>query len=316
MQKQHSLHSHTHSHDHEHSHADPRHMSPGKFRFVTLLNLVITLAEFLGGLVSGSLALLSDAVHNLSDTISIMISYFAFKISKRDHDFSHTFGYHRAEILAAFVNATALLIISIFLIVEAIKRFYSPAEIKGYLMLIVATIGLLANLLSVVLLHRGQKDNINIRSSYLHLMGDTFSSIGVILGGIAIVLWQVYWIDPLITFLVALYIMRESISIIRSSTHIIMQGAPDVSLPDIKRDLEAITGIKNVHHAHTWMIDDKSYFFEAHIDVPDQMLSQLDALLAEVQQVLSSGYKIEHVTIQFECDSCRNKDLLYQSTYM
>jgi cobalt-zinc-cadmium efflux system protein len=291
-------------------------MSPGKFRFVTLLNLVITLAEFLGGLVSGSLALLSDAVHNLSDTISIMISYFAFKISKRDHDFSHTFGYHRAEILAAFVNATALLIISIFLIVEAIKRFYSPAEIKGYLMLIVATIGLLANLLSVVLLHRGQKDNINIRSSYLHLMGDTFSSIGVILGGIAIVLWQVYWIDPLITFLVALYIMRESISIIRSSTHIIMQGAPDVSLPDIKRDLEAITGIKNVHHAHTWMIDDKSYFFEAHIDVPDQMLSQLDALLAEVQQVLSSGYKIEHVTIQFECDSCRNKDLLYQSTYM
>lgn len=316
MQKQHSLHSHTHSHDHLHSHADPRHMSPGKFRFVTLLNLVITIAEFLGGLVSGSLALLSDAVHNLSDTISIMISYFAFKISKRDHDFSHTFGYHRAEILAAFVNATALLIISIFLIVEAIKRFYSPAEIKGYLMLIVATIGLLANLLSVVLLHRGQKDNINIRSSYLHLMGDTFSSIGVILGGIAIVLWQVYWIDPLITFLVALYIMRESISIIRSSTHIIMQGAPDVSLPDIKRDLEAITGINNVHHAHTWMIDDKSYFFEAHIDVPDQMLSQLDALLAEVQQVLSSGYKIEHVTIQFECDSCRNKDLLYQSTYM
>jgi len=305
----------TAKHHHSHAHADPRSITPARFRFVTLLNLLITIVEFIGGFVSGSLALLSDAVHNLSDTISIMISYYAFKIAKKDNDFQHTFGYRRAEILAAFVNASALFAISTFLIIEAFKRFYSPSEIKGYLMLIVATIGLISNLISVILLHSGSKDSMNIRSSYLHLLGDTLSSVGVILGGIAIVLWQVYWIDPLITLLVALYILRESYAIIRRSTHIIMQGAPDISLPDLKADLEALDGINNVHHAHAWMIDDKSYFFEAHIDVPDQMLCQLEPLLAKVKQVLATKYHIEHVTIQFESNSCSNQDLLYQQSH-
>ncbi|MDY0152064.1 MAG: cation diffusion facilitator family transporter [Candidatus Cloacimonas sp.] len=299
---------------HTHTHVEAELISPAKFRFVTLLNLIITIAEFVGGIVSGSLALLSDAVHNLSDTVSILISYFAFKIAKRDNDYKHTFGYQRAEILAAFINATALVVISIFLIYEAIQRFYHPSVIKGYVMLIVASIGLISNFISVLLLHFGSKENINIRSSYLHMLGDTFSSVGVIVGGIAIVIWKVYWIDPIITILVALYIAKESIEIIKTSTHIIMQGAPDISIPNLQKDLEAIEGIDNLHHVHTWMMNDKSVFLEAHIDVPDQMLSQLQPLLENISYILESKYAIDHITIQFECDSCVNKDLVFHKT--
>ncbi len=301
-----------HELNHKHEHIDAEVLTPEKFRFVALLNLLITIAEFIGGVVSGSLALLSDAVHNLSDTVSILISYYAFNISKRDNDLKHTFGYQRAEILAAFINAVALLVISVFLIYEAIKRFYHPSVIKGYVMLIVASIGLISNFVSVILLHSSSKDNINIRSSYLHMLGDTFSSVGVIIGGIAIVLWKVYWIDPVITILVALYIAKESFEIVKTSTHIIMQGAPDISLPNLQKDLETIDGVDNIHHVHTWMINDRSIFFEAHIEVQDRMLSELSSLLKEVNQILSTKYHIEHVTIQFECNRCASKELIYQ----
>lgn len=303
---------HDHEYDHGHSHGNAAAMSPARFKFVTLLNLVITIAEFVGGIISGSLALLSDAVHNLSDTASILISYFAYKISGRDHDLKHTYGYQRAEILAALINAVTLAVICVFLLFEAIKRFYHPSPIKGYVMLVVAAIGLLANLMSVLLMHSGSKENINIRSSYLHMLGDTFSSVGVIIGGIAIVLWKVYWIDPLITILVALYIAKESFEIIKRSVHIIMQGAPDISLPEIQKDLMALGGIENIHHTHLWMINDRSIIFEAHIEVQDRMLSELATLLDKINQFLSTKHYIEHVTIQFECNRCVSKELIYQ----
>lgn len=304
--------SHEHNHNHGHHHADAAAISPARFRFVTLLNLVITIAEFIGGIVSGSLALLSDAVHNLSDTASILISYYAFRIAGRKRDSSHTFGYQRAEILAAFINAVTLAVICVFLVIEAIKRFYNPSPVKGQVMLIVAAIGLISNLVSVLLLHSGAKANLNVRSSYLHLLGDTISSVGVILGGIAIIVWKVYWIDPLITLLVALYIAKESAGIIRRSVHIMMQGAPETSLPELQKDLLALPGVQNVHHAHIWMLNDRSIHFEAHIDVDDNLLSDLAPLVDEINRRLAANHGIDHVTIQFECGRCQNKDLLYQ----
>lgn len=308
----HHDHKHDHSHGHHH-HIDAELISPAKFRFVTLLNLIITLAEFIGGIVSGSLALLSDAVHNLSDTISIVISYLAYKISKKENDQKRTFGYKRAEVIAAFINSSSLILISIYLIFEAVKRFYHPEVIQGYIMLIVAVIGLIANLISVLLLHAGSKDNLNIRSSYLHMLGDTISSVGVILGGLAIIIWKVYWIDPVITILIALYIAKESIQIIKATTNIIMQGSPELSLKDIEKDLTNISEVVNVHHVHTWMINENTIHFEAHIDVKDQLLSELNNVYDEIRHILTEKYAINHITIQFECDRCENKELLQQS---
>jgi cobalt-zinc-cadmium efflux system protein len=310
----HSSCSHGHDHSgHHHHHIDAELISPARFRFVTLLNLIITLAEFIGGIVSGSLALLSDAVHNLSDTVSIVISYLAYKISKKENDAKRTFGYKRAEVIAAFINATSLIVISVFLIFEAVKRFFNPEPIQGYIMLIVAAIGLLSNFISMLLLHAGSKENMNIRSSYLHMLGDTVSSVGVILGGIAIIYLKIYWIDPLLTIIIALYIAKESLHIIKSTTNIIMQGSPDLSIKDIEKDLTSIPEIINVHHVHTWMINENTIHFEAHIDVKDKMLSELNSLYDQIRVLLSEKYSINHITIQFESDRCENKELLHQS---
>ncbi len=310
---------HTHDHHcnhshHHHHHLDPEEVSPAKFRFVTLLNLIITLAEFIGGIVSGSLALLSDAVHNLSDTVSIIISYFAYKISKKDNDLKRTFGYKRAEVIAAFINSTSLIIISGFLLIEAGKRFFAPEEIKGWVMLIVASIGLVSNLISMLLLHTGSKHNMNVRSAYLHMLGDTISSVGVILGGIAIVFWKIYWIDPLITAIIAIYIARESYFIIKSTTHIMMQGAPEISLEEIKKDLTELPEIKNIHHVHAWMINENTFHFEAHVDVNDQKISELNPLYEQIHHILNEKYEINHITIQFECERCENKELIQNNT--
>ncbi|HOQ80082.1 MAG TPA: cation diffusion facilitator family transporter [Candidatus Cloacimonadota bacterium] len=307
------LHDHDHNHHdhHHHHHIDPEAISPSQFRFVALLNFVITLAEFIGGFLSGSLALVSDAVHNLSDTISIVLSYLAYKISKKTNDHKRTFGYKRAEVIAAFINSTSLIIISVYLLYEAGKRLYNPEEIKGWLMLIVATIGLISNLISMLLLHKSSKHNMNIKSAYLHILGDTISSVGVILGGIAIILWKIYWIDPLVTALIAIYIAKESIGIIKTTSNIIMQGAPNVFLPDIQEDITKIPDVENVHHVHAWMINENTFHFEAHIEVKDKMVSELNPIYDEIRSILTEKYNFNHITIQFECRLCQNKELIY-----
>lgn len=312
---QHADHTHDHNHSHEHDHGHCHHhdasaLSPAKFRFVTLLNLIITLAEFVGGILSGSLALLSDAVHNLSDTVSIVISYIAHQLSKKQNDTKRTFGYKRAEVLAAFVNSASLMIICVFLIVEAVKRFYHPEPIQGMIMLIVASIGLISNLLSVVMLHTGSKQNMNIRSAYLHMLGDTVSSVAVILGGIAIVFWKIYWLDPVLTILIALYIAKESLSIVKSSSNIFMQGAPELSLEEIKEELEKIEEIVNVHHVHAWMINENTIHFEAHVDIQDRKVSDLKPIYDKIEKILEEKYGVNHITIQFECGMCENQALI------
>src|SRR5690554_2630545 len=195
-----------------HSHA----YTGKKIFWVALLNAGITVAEVVGGILSGSLALLSDAVHNLSDTVAIVLSYVANRIARRSKDDKRTYGYKRAEILAAFINSAVLLAVSLLLVFEAYKRLRAPESIDGTLMISVAFIGLLADLLSVYLLQKDAHKSLNIKSSYLHLLSDTISSVGVLAGGIAIKLWGVVWIDPLVTVLIALYIMKETKEVIRS----------------------------------------------------------------------------------------------------
>jgi len=284
-------------------------MSGKKIFWVTLLNAAITIAEIIGGVVSGSLALLSDAVHNLSDTVAIALSYFAYRVSIKPKDSKKTFGYKRAEILSAFINASVLLGISLVLLFEAYKRWMSPEKINGILMIIVASIGLLANLLSVFLLEKDSHANLNIKSSYLHLLGDTVSSIGVLAGGAAIELWGVVWIDPLITALISLYIIKETIQVIRKTVDILMQSAAQLDYDAIKRDVEAIDKVKNIHHVHTWMINESTIYFEAHIDMEDMPLSKVEGVYDQIEHYLNEEHNISHVTLQAEVDHCCDKKI-------
>lgn len=287
------------NHSHEHTH-DVSEMSGKKIFWVAFFNLLISVVELIGGVLSRSLALVSDSFHNFSDTASIVLTYSALKLSKKEQNIKMTYGYKRSQILAAFINSSVLLIISIFLIIEAVKRFNNPQEIKGTLMISVAAIGLIANVISVILLQKGAHDNINIKSSYLHLISDAVSSVGVLLGGIAIKIWGIFWIDPIITVLIALYIMRQAWQLIKQSVMILMQSSADLDYENLKNDIESLDNILNIHHVHTWYGDEKTIYFEAHVVLNDLLISQTQTILENIEQVLKNKYGIDHVTIQFE----------------
>ena len=305
-----------HNHESRHEHGEPEHshdiaaLSGRKMFWVTLMNAVITIAEIIGGILSGSLSLLSDAVHNLSDTVAIALSYFANKVAQRPQNARKTFGYKRAEILSAFINAAALLAISLVLIYEACKRLMSPEKINGTLMIAVALIGLAANFISVFLLEKDSHRNLNVKASYLHLLSDTVSSVGVLAGGIAISIWGIVWIDPLITALISIYIIRETWQVIRKTVDILMQSSAPLDYDAIKKDIEAIENVKNIHHVHSWMINENTIYFEAHIDLEDLPLSQVQKIYDRIESCLKEQYGISHVTLQAEVDKCCDKDII------
>lgn len=296
----HSRHGHA---GHGHSHA-PGSLSGRKIFWVTILNLVITIAEVIGGLLSGSLALLSDSLHNLSDTVAVALSFFANKVAQRPKNPRRTYGYKRAEILAAMLNSLALLGISTYLIIEAVQRWWAPETIDSTLMMIVATIGLVANLVSVVLLERDSHTSLNIKSSYLHLVSDAVSSVGVIVGALAIRFWGIVWIDPLITLIIALYIIFRAWQMLRNIVDILMQTSANLDYDAIRREICAIEHVRNLHHVHSWMINESTIFFEAHVTLDEMPLSMVQTINERIEQLLVERYGISHVTLQSEIVSC------------
>lgn len=302
----------THGHGHGHSHGHHGEISEKRLILSTLLNLVITLAEFIGGLLSNSLSLLSDALHNLSDTIAMFIALVANKASKKTANTQMTFGYKRIEILAAFFNAVVLVAISIYLFVEAIQRFYHPEEIKGGIMLIVAAIGLVANLVSMLLLKNDSAKSLNIKAAYLHLLGDTLSSVAVIVGGVLIYYKGYYWIDPLVTIVVGLYILKESWSIITETIEILMQSTPTgIDLEEVKSMLEQMPEIENIHHIHAWKMNENISHFEGHINLKkDIFVSKTEEIKRNVEHVLHEQFNFKHVTLQFEYKCCTDKIII------
>lgn len=300
-----------HNHEgHSHSHIDEN-TSTFKVGFTVILNLIIGIAEVIGGLVSGSLSLVSDAIHNFSDAAAILISYIAIKISRISQTEGFTFGFKRAEILAALINASALLVISFFLIWEAIERFRTPNAIGAKVMFIVALIGLVANIIGALLLRPESKNSLNLKSAYMHLVSDTVTSVAVLLGAVCIHYWGIHWLDPLLTIVISIYILVESYKILKHTLIILMMGKPDnISLTDIKESLETLPQISNTHHCHLWMLTDKLIHFEAHIDVIDIVNSDIDNLLHAAEKILKDKFGITHTTLQIETAKCKSKELI------
>lgn len=294
------------SHNHAHTHGPE---TSEKNLFITmLLNFLITAAEIIGGIISGSLSLISDALHNFSDGIAIIISYIAIRLSKKPKTFKYTFGLKRAEILAAIINASTLIIISFFLIKEAVLRFYNPSTITGSIMLITAALGLAANLIGTLLLKKGSEGNINLRATYFHLLSDAVSSLAVIIGAAFIIYFKIYWIDPLLTILISIYILKETYEIIKESIEIVMMSSPHgIDLKKLTKNVEEIPGIKNIHHVHLWKLNDNDTHFEAHIEVEDMLVSTTSKILSQIESLLNSNYGINHTTLQFECNICETK---------
>ncbi len=276
-----------------------------------LLNFLITIVEIAGGIFSGSLSLLSDAIHNLSDGVAIIVSYAAIRLSKRPRTLKYTFGFKRAELLAAVINASTLLTISFFLIKEAIERFSNPTPITGTLMLVVAVAGLVANIVGTILLKRGSNENLNIRAAYVHLLSDAVSSLAVITGAVCIMAFNIVWIDPVLTILISLYIIKETYDIVKQSVNVIMMSSPsEIDIHDLQRAVETVPGVRNMHHVHIWKLNDADIHFEAHVDVDDMAVSQTTAVQRRIEAILRDGNRITHTTLQFECDVCASKGLV------
>lgn len=280
--------------------------------FITMvLNFLITIAEVIGGFISGSLSLISDALHNFSDGIAIIITYIAIQLSKKPRTLKYTFGLKRAEILAAIINASALIIISFFLIKEAIERFYNPSPITGSLMLMVASLGLIANIIGTLLMKKGSKVNINVRAAYFHLLSDAVSSFAVIIGALFIIFFKIYWIDPFLTILISIYIFKEAYSIVKESVDVIMMSSPDgIDLDELKLLIEEIPSVNNIHHVHVWKLNDNDTHFEAHVEVDNISVSDTSDIQKQIENKLHSKYEINHITLQFECDRCEKKTII------
>jgi cobalt-zinc-cadmium efflux system protein len=297
------------AHNHSHNHGSE---TSEKNLFITMtLNFFITIAEIIGGFISGSLSLISDAMHNFSDGIAIIITYTALRLSRKPKTFKYTFGLKRAEIIAAIINASTLIIISFFLIKEAIERFYNPSHITGSLMLIVAALGLTANLAGTLLLKNGSRYNLNIRAAYFHLLSDAVSSFAVIIGAVFIIFYKIYWIDPLLTILISFYILKETYEIVKESVDIIMMSKPaGIDLDEVKKLVEDINKVKNIHHVHLWKMNDNDIHFEAHIEVGNISVKETTEIQKQIEEKLHEKFEINHSTLQFECNKCENKTII------
>jgi cobalt-zinc-cadmium efflux system protein len=277
-----------------------------------LLNAGITIAEAIGGIISGSIALLSDAAHNLSDVISLIISYFASRLTQRKATERETFGFKRSEILAAFINSATLIIISVVIIIEAIRRLMNPEPPSASLMIWLAAISILVNGLSAVFIRKDSNKNMNMRSAYLHLIGDMLTSVAVLAGGLAIKYLQWNWTDSVFSLVIATYLLWLSWGIFRSSFRIIMQFTPeDIDIKKIAREIETLSEVKNIHHVHVWQINDHDLMFEAHVDMSEDIkMSGFEKILVEIKAIL---YKngINHSTIQPEYSVDDKKQIIY-----
>ena len=248
------------------------------------------------------LALLSDAFHNLSDVFSLIISYIAIRVSKKKHDENRTYGYVRVEILAALFNLLTLFLACAYIVYESIQRLSKPEPINVVLMLSIAIIGLLGNAVSILILHRDAKKSINIKSAFLHLLGDTLSSVGVIIVGVVLYFnSNLYILDTIISFIIVIYIIKQSFSVFMESINILMQGKPKwINLDTITEKLKSESEIIDVHHIHVWSLTPEKNVLDAHVVVDKENLIKSDALLCRIKEILAKDFGIKHVTIQIE----------------
>jgi cobalt-zinc-cadmium efflux system protein len=292
----HGQHNHTHSHEHHNI------TNKKKLVIVIFFNIVITLAEYIGGIISGSLALISDAWHNLSDVLSLMLGYAGEKVSESDPNKKYSFGLKRFEVLIALINAFSLVIIGIYIVYEAVIRFINPLPIDVGVMIPVAIIGLLGNIFSVITLLKNRDSNLNIKAAFLHLMFDAISSVAVIAAGIVLYFTSIIWIDLAVSLIIVLMMIWSSYDIIKESFRIFLQGTPlEIDADEVNKSIQSIIGVGSLHGLHIWSISSSEIFLSCHICIDQSLLNiDTDQLIKKVNAMLEEKYEITHTTVQVE----------------
>lgn len=287
-------------HGHHH-HVDPEAGDRRVFAAIAV-NMGLTVAQIVGGIISGSLALIADALHNFSDAISLIIAFGARKIARRPRDAEMTFGYGRVEVVAALINYTTLIVIGLYLLYEAAMRFADPQPVEGWLIVVIAGIALIVDAVTAALTYAMSKFSVNIRAAFLHNVADALGSVAVIVAGTLILLYDWRLIDPLVTVLIAGYILWQSFREIGPVIRILMLGSP----PEIETDavldtVREIDGVTGIHHAHFWQMDEHRAALDAHVVIAEGRWNDADAVKDRIKAALSDRFDIEHTTLELEC---------------
>lgn len=286
---------------HHHHHVDP---DAGDLRvfLAILVNLGLTVVQIIGGVLSGSLALIADAIHNLSDAVALIIAFFARKIARRPADGEMTFGYGRAEVVAALINYTTLIVIGVYLVYEAVLRFFNPAGVDGWLVVIIAAVALAVDVVTALLTFALSKQSMNMRAAFLHNVADALGSVAVIFAGTLIILYDWRLIDPLVTLLIAGYILWQSFAEIGPVIRVLMLGSPpDVDCAAVVKAVRAVAGISDVHHVHLWRVQEHETALDAHVVIESGCWAEADKIKAAVKVVLAQEFGITHSTLELEC---------------
>lgn len=293
---------------HHHDHGAEQ-MGDKRLVAAVAVNLVLTVAQVVGGLFSGSLSLIADALHNLSDAASLGIALFARKIGRKPPDRFKTFGYKRAEVIAALINLTTLILIGLYLVYEALWRFVQPEEIHGWTVVIVAGIALLVDVVTACLTYAQSKHSMNIKAAFLHNVSDALASVGVIIAGTLILRYGWYWVDTLLTLVIAGYVLWQGFMLLPKSIHLLMEGTPEhLDLQEVITAMESVDGVINVHHVHIWQLDEHHNALEAHVVSHITAAEEAAQLKRRLKDLLESRFAIGHSTLEFEHESmpCRH----------
>ncbi len=296
-------HHHHHHHGHRHApHGQADETGDWRLTVSIAVNVLLTVAQIVGGLLSGSLALIADALHNLSDAASLLIAVLARRIARRPADARMTFGYGRAEVVAALINFTTLILIGVFLGYEAIMRLFDPQPVEGWTVVIIAGIALIVDAVTVLLTYAMARDSMNVRAAFLHNLADALASVGVIIGGIVILLYDWTLIDPLLTLAISGYVLWHGLAEINGAIRILMLGTPDELDPgEVVDAMRAVPGVCDVHHVHLWRFDERRVFLEAHVVVADDSGPATERTKAALRSLLTDRFAIDHVTLETEC---------------
>jgi len=305
----HSEHDHHSGHDHDHDRDQERKQAPGNGKRDLLIALSITflmmIAEIIGGLLSNSLALLSDAGHMLTDNLALVMSFFAMKFAAMPATERKTFGFYRLEILAALLNGVVLVLLSFYIIYQAYGRMLHPQPVEGRLMLVIAIIGLIANVVGALFLFKHSHASLNIRGAYLHIVGDALSSLGVVIGGVIIISTGWYLVDPILSILISLVIIYGAWSLVRESVNILLESVPaHINIDEVASEVAKIQGVREAYHIHVWTITSGVYAMSAHVLIDDRPVSGSREIIDEIRGLLSKKFNVVHSTIQIECDKC------------
>lgn len=300
---------------HHHHYQKSSQVKGNKVLFSIILNLILTVAQLIGGIVSGSLALISDTLHNFSDVVSLSISYFANKLIRKEASYVRTFGYKRAEIMAAFINSSTIVIVAIYLIYEAIHRFIEPQEIGSDIVIWMALLGIVVDGFSMLLLKKDSDKNMNMKSAYLHMLSDLASSVAVLIGGLLMKFYEIWWIDGVLTLIIAFYLIGVGYALLKKSFNVLMLFTPEkVRVEALTEKVNALPGIKSIHHIHIWQLNEDEVHLEAHLEFHDDIkISEFDRLLLDLEELLYHDFGINHITIQPEFQREEtSKDIIVQ----